>query len=148
MEAIDRKIQREQRRRVSYKQVDSYEFIEPEELYKMDIYRNGKMVNIGDIKDEIVYKKANTMYGYTLEYAKPYLTYDEAMKQIEENAKKGNKITPKKKDYEALIGDVEVPEIPAIFENIPSNFAVLYVKNPKNLVKILDTKFTSLGSLI
>ncbi len=148
LEAIDRKIQREQRRRVSYKQVDSYEFIEPEELYKMDIYRNGKMVNIGDIKDEIVYKKANTMYGYTLEYAKPYLTYDEAMKQIEENAKKGNKITPKKKDYEALIGDVEVPEIPAIFENIPSNFAVLYVKNPKNLVKILDTKFTSLGSLI
>lgn len=33
-----------------------------------------------------------------------------------------------------------VPEIPAIFANIPADSMVLYVKNPENLIDLMNQK--------
>lgn len=45
-----------------------------------------------------------------------------------------------KKDYKALMNWASVPEIPAIFSHIPSDSMVLYIKNPQNLIALLNQK--------
>ncbi len=48
--------------------------------------------------------------------------------------------SPAKKDYLALMSGATVPEIPGIFLFIPSDSMVLYVRNPANLIDILNQK--------
>lgn len=113
----------------------------------MEIFHNGKRVKIGDYKDEIIYVPAQNKKRYILRYKNPYFTYDEAMEKISENAKNGNSEPLKKKDYKKLLGNKKVPEIPEILTKVPSDSAFLYVKNPKNLIKILETKITRTGEV-
>ncbi len=45
-----------------------------------------------------------------------------------------------KKDYRALMSGATVPAIPAIFQHVPSDSMVLYVKSPADLFDILNQK--------
>ena len=45
-----------------------------------------------------------------------------------------------KKDYRAMMSGAVVPEIPAIFAHIPADSMALYIKNPANLIDILNQK--------
>lgn len=45
-----------------------------------------------------------------------------------------------KRDYLALMSGSTFPEIPSIFAHIPSDSMVLYVRNPANLLDILNQK--------
>lgn len=45
-----------------------------------------------------------------------------------------------KKDYRAMMSGAVVPEIPIIFAHIPADSMVLYIKNPVNLIDILNEK--------
>lgn len=45
-----------------------------------------------------------------------------------------------KKDYKAMMSGATVPEIPQIFAHVPSDSMVLYVRNPANLIDILNQK--------
>jgi hypothetical protein len=48
--------------------------------------------------------------------------------------------TENKKDYKAMLSGATVPEIPTIFAHIPADSMVLYVRNPANLLDILNQK--------
>lgn len=48
--------------------------------------------------------------------------------------------TSSKTDYKALLSGATVPEIPAIFAHAPADSMVLYVKNPANLIDLLNQK--------
>lgn len=52
-----------------------------------------------------------------------------------------------KSDYKALMSGSTLPEIPAIFTHVPSDSMVLYVKNPTNLLDILDQKSNTTNRL-
>ena len=52
----------------------------------------------------------------------------------------GSGDTTNKKDYKAMMSGATVPEIPQIFAHVPSDSMVLYVRNPVNLLDILDQK--------
>lgn len=45
-----------------------------------------------------------------------------------------------KKDYKAMMSGAIVPDIPALFGYIPRDSMVLYIKNPSNLIDILNQK--------
>lgn len=48
--------------------------------------------------------------------------------------------TTMKRDYSALLSGATIPEIPSIFAHIPSDSIALYVRNPANLLDILNQK--------
>lgn len=48
--------------------------------------------------------------------------------------------TTMKRDYVALLSGATVPEIPSLFAHVPSESMVLYVRNPANLLDILNQK--------
>ncbi len=48
-----------------------------------------------------------------------------------------------KKDYKVMMSGATVPEIPAIFANIPADSMVLYVKNPENLIDLMNQKWNT-----
>ncbi len=56
----------------------------------------------------------------------------------ESDAGSGN--TTNKKDYIAMMSGATVPDIPRIFAHVPSDSMVLYVRNPANLLDILNQK--------
>lgn len=45
-----------------------------------------------------------------------------------------------KKDYLAILSGATIPEIPAIFAHAPADSMVLYIKNPANLIELLNQK--------
>ncbi len=48
--------------------------------------------------------------------------------------------TTDRKDYIALLSGATIPEIPSIFAHIPADSMVLYVRNPVNLIELLNQK--------
>ena len=52
-----------------------------------------------------------------------------------------------KKDYIALLQGSTVPEIPAIFSHVPKDSMVLYVKNPQDLLSLLNTQSNTTSRL-
>jgi hypothetical protein len=48
--------------------------------------------------------------------------------------------TGNKKNYKAMLSGATVPEIPQIFAHIPADSMVLYIRNPANLLDILNQK--------
>ncbi len=70
------------------------------------------------------------------------LTYDDFeisyIGHIGENTVSGN--TSDKTDYTALLSGATVSDIPEIFAHVPADSMVLYVKNPTNLIEILNQK--------
>ncbi|NRH20471.1 hypothetical protein HOO68_00295 [Candidatus Gracilibacteria bacterium] len=52
----------------------------------------------------------------------------------------GNTQVENKKDYKAMMSGSILPEIPAIFSHVPADSMVLYIKNPENLLDILNQK--------
>ncbi len=48
--------------------------------------------------------------------------------------------TTDRKDYVALLSGATVPVIPSIFAHIPADSMVLYVRDPANLIELLDQK--------
>ncbi len=81
-------------------------------------------------KKNFTYK--NTGSGATPDYEIQYIGH------IGENTVPGN--TSEKKDYTALLSGATIPEIPAIFAHVPADSMMLYVKNPVNLIDILNQK--------
>ena len=45
-----------------------------------------------------------------------------------------------KKDYKTMMSGAVLPEIPSVFAHIPADSMVLYIKNPENLLEILNQK--------
>jgi hypothetical protein len=91
--------------------------------------------------------------AYTLRYKKDTYTIAEVKAKLEEQRIKTesgslqkhldepkNNIPPVKKDYKAMLSGATVPEIPTIFAHIPADSMVLYVRNPANLLDILNQK--------
>ncbi len=74
---------------------------------------------------------------YTLRYKKDSYSLEEARVELEKNDKKTEVI---KKDYKAMMSGAVAPEIPAIFAHVPSDSMVLYVRNPANLMDIMNQK--------
>lgn len=129
----------------------------PDELYAETIYLNRESVQIESLKDEIEYsvKKSikvqdftdgsgavSSRYvavptSYTLKYKKDSYTLEEAKIELEKNTQKSEVI---KKDYKAMMWGATVPEIPALFAHVPSDSMVLYIRNPANLIDILNQK--------
>ena len=70
---------------------------------------------------------------YTLEYKSKSYTHEDALKEVES---KQNKV--EKKDYKKLMDGAKAENIPEIFKKIPNDSVSLYIKNPQNLLSILD----------
>ncbi len=133
----------------------------PEELFRESIFLNGKIIRIDALKDEIIYEvhdpaenapSETLTYSsgatYTLKYKKENYTYEEAEEAIRtkpsymeeadtvDDAKADTSVT---KDYATLLSGATIPEIPEIFAYAPADAMVLYIKNPHNLIQLLDT---------
>ena len=91
------------------------------------------------ITDQIKSTLSNTQYlypedaTYSLEYKSKSYTHEEALKEVES---KQNKV--EKKDYKKLMNGAKAENIPEIFKKIPNDSVSLYIKNPQNLLSILD----------
>lgn len=87
---------------------------------------------------------------YSLSYKKPSYTYKEALielKKIENN----NEVTEvlkyfKKKDYKSMMSSWSLI-IPEIFKTVPDDSAFLYVKNPENILSLLEEKSSTLWKI-
>lgn len=97
------------------------------------------------ITDQIKSTLSNTQYlypedaTYSLEYKSKSYTHEEALKEIESKQK-----NIEKKDYKKLMNGAKVENIPEIFKRIPNDSVSLYIKNPQNLLSILDQSSSGL----
>ncbi|MBP9779992.1 hypothetical protein KBD33_05225, partial [Candidatus Gracilibacteria bacterium] len=94
------------------------------------VLKRGVNQFMDDSKQEVFYPEDAT---YTLEYKSKSYTHEDALKEVES---KQNKV--EKKDYKKLMDGAKVENIPEIFKKIPNDSVSLYIKNPQNLLSILD----------
>ncbi len=73
---------------------------------------------------------------FTLKYKNKFYTLAEAKAEI----KKIEKLKVNKKDYEKLIWDSKLKDIPEIYKKIPNDSIFIHIKNPKFLFSFLDDK--------
>ena len=94
------------------------------------VLKRGVNQFMDDSKQEVFYPEDAT---YTLEYKSKSYTHEDALKEVES---KQNKV--EKKDYKKLMDGAKAENIPEIFKKIPNDSVSLYIKNPQNLLSILD----------
>ena len=94
------------------------------------VLKRGVNQFMDDSKQEVFYPEDAT---YTLEYKSKSYTHEDALKEVES---KQNKV--EKKDYKKLMNGAKAENIPEIFKKIPNDSVSLYIKNPQNLLSILD----------
>jgi hypothetical protein len=94
------------------------------------VLKRGVNQFMDDSKQEVFYPEDAT---YTLEYKSKSYTHEDALKEVES---KQNKV--EKKDYKKLMNGAKAENIPEIFKRIPNDSVSLYIKNPQNLLSILD----------